>query len=171
MNGAENTAQLLKELLRQRHTRATSHSEKRTGATPDWLLPVRETLDGLAQPASLFFRDDDCGWSDDRLLLLLDIFADFGFPVDLAAIPAALNSAFAQKLSRRMAAHPERLRIHQHGYAHSTTSLRARNVSSALQETTFPSAVTLKVVSAVWLICLGQRRTRFSRRHGTAARP
>jgi hypothetical protein len=50
--------------------------------------------------------------------LLLDIFADFGFPVDLAAIPAALNSAFAQKLSRRMAAHPERLRIHQHGYTH-----------------------------------------------------
>jgi predicted glycosyltransferase len=118
MNGAENTAELLKELLRQRHTRAMSHSEKRTGATPDWLLPVRETLDGLTHPASLFFRDDDCGWSDDRLLLLLDIFADFGFPVDLAAIPAALNSAFVQKLSRRMAAHPERLRIHQHGYTH-----------------------------------------------------
>ena len=118
MNGAENTAELLKELLQQRHTRAMSHSEKRTGATPDWLLPVRETLDGLTHPASLFFRDDDCGWSDDRLLLLLDIFADFGFPVDLAAIPAALNSAFAQKLSRRMAAHPERLRIHQHGYTH-----------------------------------------------------
>ncbi|HWG87960.1 MAG TPA: hypothetical protein VN679_09285, partial [Candidatus Acidoferrales bacterium] len=66
----------------------------------------------------LFFRDDDCGWDDDRLSLLLDIFADFDIPVDLAAIPAALNSALAQKLSRRMAAHPERLRIHQHGFAH-----------------------------------------------------
>jgi len=118
MNGAENTAQLLKDLLRQKQTRATRHSEKRAGATPDWLAPVRETLEGLARPASLFFRDDDCGWGDDSLLLLLDIFADFAIPVDLAAIPAALHTAFAQKLSRRIAAHPERLRIHQHGYAH-----------------------------------------------------
>jgi predicted glycosyltransferase len=117
MNGAENTAQLLKELLLQRQ-RVKSHSEKRTGATPDWLLPVCETLDGLAHPASLFFRDDDCGWGDDRLLLLLDIFTDFGIPLDLAAIPAALHPDLAQKLSRRIAAHPERLRIHQHGYAH-----------------------------------------------------
>jgi predicted glycosyltransferase len=119
MGGVENTAQLLKELLRQRRqTRAANYSEEHTGATPDWLLPVRETLDGLAHPASLFFRDDDCGWGDDRLLLLLDIFTDFGIPVDLAAIPAALHAALAQKLSRRMAAHPERLRVHQHGYAH-----------------------------------------------------
>ena len=118
MDGVENTAQLLKELLRQRRTKATSHSEKGIGETWDWLLPVRETLDGLAHPASLFFRDDDCGWGDDRLLLLLDILTDFGIPVDLAAIPAALHTAFAQKLSRRMAAHPERLRVHQHGYAH-----------------------------------------------------
>jgi predicted glycosyltransferase len=117
MNGADNTAELLKELLQQRQ-RATSHSEKHTGTTPDWLLPVREALDGLAHPASLFFRDDDCGWGDDRLLLLLDIFTDFGIPLDLAAIPVALHPDLAQKLSRRIAAHPERLRIHQHGYAH-----------------------------------------------------
>jgi predicted glycosyltransferase len=118
MNGVENTAQLLKDLVQERQTEATSHLRKRNAGMPDWLIPVREALDGLPHPASLFFRNDDCGWSDDRLLLLLDIFADFGFPVDLAAIPAALNSDFAQKLSRRMAAQPERLRIHQHGYAH-----------------------------------------------------
>jgi predicted glycosyltransferase len=118
MNGVENTAQVLKDLVQERQAEATNHLKRRNAGTPDWLIPVCETLDGLPHPASLFFRNDDCGWSDDRLLLLLDIFADFGFPVDLAAIPAALNSAFAQKLSRRMAAHPERLRIHQHGYAH-----------------------------------------------------
>jgi Glycosyltransferase family 28 C-terminal domain/Polysaccharide deacetylase len=118
MNGVESTAQVLKDLLQERQTEATNHFKKRNVGTPDWLIPVREALDGLPHPASVFFRNDDCGWRDDRLLLLLDIFADFGFPVDLAAIPAALNSAFAQKLSRRMAAHPERLRIHQHGYAH-----------------------------------------------------
>jgi predicted glycosyltransferase len=118
MNGVANTAQVLKDLVQARQVKATNHLNHRNTGTPDWLIPVCKTLDGLADPASLFFRDDDCGWSDDRLLLLLDIFADFGTPLDLAAIPAALSSAFAQKLSRRMAAHPERLRIHQHGYAH-----------------------------------------------------
>jgi predicted glycosyltransferase len=118
MNGVENTAQVLKDLVQERQTEATNHLKHRNAGMPDWLIPVRETLDCLPHPASLFFRDDDCGWSDDRLLLLLDIFADFGISVDLAAIPASLNSAFAQKLSRRMAAYPERLRIHQHGYAH-----------------------------------------------------
>ncbi len=118
MNGAENTAQLLKEMVQQRRLGVSNGFTRRQSADPAWLIPVRNALDGLAHPASLFFRDDDCGWRDDRLLLLLDIFADFNIPVDLAAIPAALNSAFAQKLSRRMAAHPEHLRIHQHGFAH-----------------------------------------------------
>ncbi|HEY2911722.1 MAG TPA: glycosyltransferase, partial [Candidatus Angelobacter sp.] len=118
MNGVKNTAHVLTELAQQRQIKTTSHSKKPNDGNVDWLVPVREALDGLAHPARLFFRDDDCGWSDDRVLLLLDIFADFGVPVDLAAIPAVLNPAFAQKLSRRMAAHPERLRIHQHGYAH-----------------------------------------------------
>jgi hypothetical protein len=118
MDGVENTAHVLTELVQQKQTKPTSHSEKPDSGNRDWLVPVREALDSLAHPARLFFRDDDCGWSDDRVLLLLDIFADFDVPVDLAAIPAVLNPAFAQKLSRRMAAHPERLRIHQHGYAH-----------------------------------------------------
>src|ERR1044071_345730 len=93
MNGVENTAQLLNELVRQRPMRAANGSVKHHVGIPAWLAPVREALNNLAQPAHLFFRDDDCGWSDDRLLLLLDIFADFGIPVDLAAIPAALGSA------------------------------------------------------------------------------
>jgi len=118
MNGVENTAQLLKDLAQPKQTGAPADWAIRQPGIPDWLMPVHDALDKLADPACLFFRDDDCGWGNDRLLLLLDIFADFDLPVDLAAIPAALNSAFAQKLSRRMAAHPERLRIHQHGYAH-----------------------------------------------------
>ena len=116
MNGVENTAQVLKDLVQQMG--AAKGCAIRQPGVPAWLMPVRDALDTLAAPACLFFRDDDCGWSDDRLLMLLDIFADFNIPVDLAAIPAALNPAFAQRLSRRMAAHPERLRIHQHGYAH-----------------------------------------------------
>jgi hypothetical protein len=118
MNGVANTSKLLSHLVQQRQTNISAQSEKRIVGTPDWLIPVREALDRVRHPARMFFRDDDCGWGDDRLLLLLDIFADFDLPVDLAAIPTALNLSFAQKLSRRMAAHPERLRIHQHGYAH-----------------------------------------------------
>jgi predicted glycosyltransferase len=118
MNGVENTAQFLKRLVQQRQMRPSTGPATRQDRNPAWLNSVRYALDGLTHPARLFFRDDDCGWGDDRLLLLLDIFADFNVPIDLAAIPAALNSAFAQKLARRMAAHPERLRIHQHGYAH-----------------------------------------------------
>jgi predicted glycosyltransferase len=118
MNGVENTAQVLKDMLREREIRPLNGTTRQQDPDPAWLIPVRNALDHLGQAASVFFRDDDCGWADDRLLLLLDIFADFDLPIDLAAIPAALNSAFAQKLSRRIAAHPERLRIHQHGFAH-----------------------------------------------------
>ncbi|HKR96979.1 MAG TPA: glycosyltransferase [Candidatus Angelobacter sp.] len=118
MNGVVSTAQLIKDLLPRKQKGSSNGLVKRHAAIPDWLIPVHEKLDSSSHPVSLFFRDDDCGWGDDRQLLLLDIFADFDVPVDLATIPAALNSAFAQKLSRRMAAHPERLRIHQHGYAH-----------------------------------------------------
>lgn len=118
MNGVEHTAGLLKSLVPQRQMHPSNGSTRQRGRDPAWLIPVRNALDHLSQAASVFFRDDDCGWGDDRLLLLLDIFADFDVPIDLAAIPAALNSAFTQKLSRRIAAHPERLRIHQHGFAH-----------------------------------------------------
>jgi len=118
MNGVENTAQVLKDLAQQKQMGASKGWTVRQPGIPAWLMPVRDALDTLADPACLFFRDDDCGWGDDRLLMLLDIFADFNIPVDLAAIPTALDSAFAQRLSRRMAAHPERLRIHQHGYSH-----------------------------------------------------
>ena len=116
MNGVENTVQLLKDMIRQRQMRPSNGTTRRQD--PAWLIQIRNALDGLTHPATVFFRDDDCGWGDDRLLLLLDIFADFNIPVDLAAIPGALNSALAQKLSRRMAAHPARLRIHQHGFVH-----------------------------------------------------
>ena len=118
MNGVTNTAQVLKDMLRQKQVRPAKGLTNQQDRNPAWLIPVQNVLDGLSEPASVFFRDDDCGWADDRLLLLLEIFADFDVPVDLAAIPAALNSALAQKLSRRMAAHPERLRVHQHGFAH-----------------------------------------------------
>jgi hypothetical protein len=83
-----------------------------------WLDPLRAALDHATTPRTMFFRDDDAGWEDDRLLRLLDHFAGHGVPVDVAAIPAALGNATARALVDRAAAAHGRLRVHQHGCAH-----------------------------------------------------
>jgi hypothetical protein len=77
-----------------------------------WLDPVRAALDAAPRPVDVFFRDDDAGWSDDRLLALLDVFAARALPVDLAVIPAALDPALARELAARPVG------LHQHGLAH-----------------------------------------------------
>jgi peptidoglycan/xylan/chitin deacetylase (PgdA/CDA1 family) len=78
-----------------------------------WLQPVEEALDAARAPVPVFFRDDDAGWGDARLLALLDRFAEHGLPVDLAAIPLALGA----DLARELAARPG-VGLHQHGLAH-----------------------------------------------------
>lgn len=65
---------------------------------------------------TVFFRDDDAGWADARLLALLDVFRAQQVPLDLAVIPCALSVALAAQLRRRCAQQP--LGMHQHGYAH-----------------------------------------------------
>ena len=60
----------------------------------------------------MFFRDDDAGWADERLLELIDRFASAGLPLDLAVIPAALSGPLADALVDRDVG------LHQHGYAH-----------------------------------------------------
>src|SRR5918912_1563742 len=82
----------------------------------DWLDPVRDALDAAAGPVEVFFRDDDAGWSDGRLLDLLDAFADRCVVLDLAVIPAALEPWLAGELRDR--ADLGEVRLHQHGYAH-----------------------------------------------------
>lgn len=82
----------------------------------DWLDPVRAALDGPSEPAPVFFRDDDAGWSDERLHTVLDLFARRELPVDLAVIPAALGPRLAARLERRCANEP--IGLHQHGFAH-----------------------------------------------------
>ena len=66
-------------------------------------------------PVDVFFRDDDAGWRDDRLLALLDLFAEHALPLDVAVIPAALGEPVAAELRGRAGA---RLGLHQHGFAH-----------------------------------------------------
>jgi hypothetical protein len=82
-----------------------------------WLEPLRRELDAAHSPRTFFFRDDDAGWANERLLGLLDLFAHYSVPLDLAVIPAALDDALAASLRRRATA-PALLGFHQHGLAH-----------------------------------------------------
>jgi hypothetical protein len=73
---------------------------------------LSRALDQAAKPIDVFFRDDDAGWGDDRLLELVDRFAAHGLPLDLAVIPAAVSEDVATELRTRHAG------LHQHGFAH-----------------------------------------------------
>ena len=77
-----------------------------------WLQPVADALDAAPSAVPVFFRDDDAGWGDERLLALLDAFAARGLPVDLAVIPAELEPGLARELRERPVG------LHQHGLAH-----------------------------------------------------
>jgi hypothetical protein len=69
----------------------------------------------------VFFRDDDAGWDDARLLALCDLFGALELPLDLAVIPAALHDGLARELLSR-----EWLGLHQHGYAHANHEREGR---------------------------------------------
>lgn len=83
-----------------------------------WLEDLRRALDAAARPVDFFFRDDDAGWHDERLFALLDLFERHQLPLDVAAIPRAMTPALATELRARVTAAPERLAVHQHGFAH-----------------------------------------------------
>ena len=73
---------------------------------------------------TVFFRDDDAGWRDDRLMALLDLFAAYAVPIDLAAIPRDMTAELADALVARGDRQP--LGLHQHGYAHSNHQREGR---------------------------------------------
>lgn len=83
-----------------------------------WLDKLRRTLDAAASSVDFFFRDDDAGWCDERLFTLLDLFERHRLPIDVAAVPCAVTASLATELRARVAAVPERLAVHQHGFVH-----------------------------------------------------
>jgi hypothetical protein len=83
-----------------------------------WLDGLRRALDGRARAVEFFFRDDDAGWADARLFALLDLFARRALPLDVAAIPCAMTPALATQLRSRIDGAPDRVAVHQHGFAH-----------------------------------------------------
>src|SRR4051812_22513138 len=70
------------------------------------------------RPVEVWFRDDDAGWADERLLELIDRFA--GFPLDLAVIPMELTEPLASRLRDLPVG------LHQHGYAHTNHQVEGR---------------------------------------------
>src|SRR5689334_19217210 len=83
-----------------------------------WLNSLAQTLDAASQPIVFFFRDDDAGWEDTRLFELLRLFGKHDVPLDLAVIPKAIRSSMAARLRALVETFPEKLALHQHGYAH-----------------------------------------------------
>jgi peptidoglycan/xylan/chitin deacetylase (PgdA/CDA1 family) len=83
-----------------------------------WLTPLRARLDRAQAPVEFFFRDDDAGWEDRRLAMLLDVFERHGLPLDVAIIPRELTPRLAEALAVRREPWNGRLGLHQHGLAH-----------------------------------------------------
>lgn len=93
---------------------------------PNWLDPVKAILDRATTPVDVFFRDDDAGWANDRLYLLLDEFAKVEIPIDLAVIPEALEDGLGHELLSRWRQNEHRLGFHQHGYSHANHEKEGR---------------------------------------------
>jgi hypothetical protein len=81
------------------------------------LSAIEAALEKASEPIDLFFRDDDAGWAMDELEAMVELFAEHRCPVDLAIIPAALDSAKAARLLGWRDAFPL-ISFHQHGYTH-----------------------------------------------------
>ncbi len=90
-----------------------------------WLHTVAQALDRRAATLEVFFRDDDAGWSDERLFALLTLFERHELPLDLAVIPEAIGPDTAARLAHR--AHlSDLLGLHQHGFTHTNHEPQGR---------------------------------------------
>ena len=78
-------------------------------------------LDNMAKErrtVTFFFRDDDVGKWDEPLAHLVDLFLTRQAPLNLAIIPARIDSASARHLMALKNRWPELLCYSQHGYRH-----------------------------------------------------
>src|SRR4051794_33505250 len=102
-----------------RPTRSQS-GDNTSGTSVTLLRKLLDSLDRSPRRLEVFFRDDDAGWDDDRLLALVDLFAERGLPLDLAVIPAELSARLASALVARDVG------LHQHGYSHANHEVEGR---------------------------------------------
>lgn len=92
----------------------------------NWLNAITEVLNQAKSPVRLFFRDDDAGWENDKLLNLLDRFAQAALPIDLAVIPEGLDNVLAYELLSRWRQNNRILGLHQHGFSHANHEVNGR---------------------------------------------
>jgi peptidoglycan/xylan/chitin deacetylase (PgdA/CDA1 family) len=85
------------------------------------MIPLQVVARALRRSRDLavMFRDDDVDEWNGNLGRLLDLFARYGVPLNLAVIPAALRPACAERLiAAQDRVGPEQLELAQHGYTH-----------------------------------------------------
>lgn len=81
-----------------------------------WLDPLLAAFERTPDAPAWFFRDDDAGWADQRMLAVAGVFQRSGVVLDVAAIPAAVSPKLAEGLRALVAAGA--VAVHQHGWAH-----------------------------------------------------
>jgi len=91
----------------------------------NWLTPIVRALDDRHKPLRVFIRDDDAGWGNDRLFVLLDLMDRHRMPIDLAVIPTAADSSLALALRTRIDG-GACIGLHQHGYCHANNEPTGR---------------------------------------------
>ncbi len=75
----------------------------------------------------VFFRNDDGGWADPQLKLLVENFQEQGIPLAIAVIPAALTAASGTLILSMLGNQKSLLSVHQHGYAHTNHQKNGRS--------------------------------------------
>ncbi len=117
LEGVKNTVAAVENLL-EKHRNLLPKNRLKTDKTISWLRPLNDVLNSASKPVTFFFRDDDAGWSDDRLFQLLNIFVEADLPIDLAVIPKDLTGKLSRQLLKCIEASGRKVGVHQHGYAH-----------------------------------------------------
>jgi hypothetical protein len=87
---------------------------------------LRCVLDRKSRPTTIFFRDDDAGWANDRFMALGELFCSRDLPLDIAVIPGGLGAGCIEQITRLRLCSPELFHIHQHGHTHSNHEARGR---------------------------------------------
>lgn len=78
---------------------------------------LSRALERRSRALSVFFRDDDGGWANERLVIVSDL-VSAGVHVDLAVIPMALTTTSIDRISLLLESSSGLLDIHQHGFCH-----------------------------------------------------
>jgi len=82
------------------------------------LSSIAAAIERRRKPLTVFFRDDDIGWANEKLAALCNRFAHFDAPLDLAVIPGSLDGDTANDVIRIIREYSQILGLHQHGYTH-----------------------------------------------------